>query len=646
MRENKRGMVLVTVMFFILVIGIFGRIVLINGPAMAQLANLSGAELQAQRAAEAGAAYVRLKLRDNGDWKGDDNALTVNQADLKVEERDGNVIGWLKGATGEVSMFRIRFNYQDGGGGGDSLPDPPVAFRNDTTYLSLNNVRQSTENVVPDVNPSTYSVDDRAVGTLIAPPGSALVRIEGFAGTALRNTTGPTSAPDPQGRLVSRVLRVVYKAAPDLGIPDSALSAGNGIQLEVENGAKVNLIGAGEAKLRSKQGVDVSLWDGADALLTMDGTVGRDPSQGLNALVDSSGTVTEEDETVGDGNDFHNLSWDQVPKASTANHEAVQLPGGIYVATSSGEYLYYDMDLAEFDALTPDATGIRPPTMTLSSNFSEVRPPGNVSVGGINVDTDNPPYVLTVDKDVNFFESANGQKDVLFTTVGGRRLHRNDTTSPYEFSGVSNLFNSPGAMVIDNAIMSSQGDLGIMVDIKGENASLTAEKNAIIAAPSVALLQDEAVEFDQRLSIYAQGDLTVSTYRNTPGYPPYVPPYEGYNNLNLEGLIYTWGDANIYTGTPGEKYTEQYDIYDGYTLKPNYADVNIVGALVAYGGDPSTFDESDSSTGPGSAGNGKISIFGMAAEILYDATKLVSDPSSLPASGLPAVTRVSYGFEN
>lgn len=637
-------MVLVTVMFFVLVIGLFGRVMLINGPAMARVADQSGAELQAQRAAEAGAAYVRLKLRENGDWKGDDNGVAINQSDLIVEEQDGNVIGWLKGATGEVSLFRVRFNYQDGSGGGDSMPDPSVSFASDTVYLSVNNVRETEEIIVPDVNPSTYRVDDPTVGVLKAPPGSAFVRVEGIAGSALRDMTGPTSAISPGGRQVARVLRVIYKAAPDLGIPDSALSAGNGISMEVENGAEVSLIGVGEAKLRSKKAVDVSLYDGSDSLLKMNGEVGRDPSEGLNALIDSSGTVSEIDETVGDGNDFHNLSWDQVPKASTSNSDAVQLPGGIYVATSNGEYLYYDMSLADFEALTPDsATGIRPPTETLSSNFNEIRPPGNMSVGGVSVSSD-VPYVLTFDEDVNFFESPGGQSDVLFTTVGGRKLHRNDTTSPYEFSGVNSLYNAPGAMVIDNATISSPGDLGIMVDVKGENASLTAEKNAIIAAPSVALLQDEAVEFSQRLSLYAQGDLTVSTYRDTPGYPPYVPPFEGYNNLNLEGLLYTWGDANIYAGTPGEQFTEQYDIYDGGVLRPNYADVNIVGALVAYGADPGSFDEGDSATGPGSDGNGRIGIIGMAASIVYDATKLVADPSALPTS-LPAVSRVSYGFE-
>ena len=39
MKTNRRGMVLVTVMFFILIVGLFGRAMLINGPAMAQLAS-------------------------------------------------------------------------------------------------------------------------------------------------------------------------------------------------------------------------------------------------------------------------------------------------------------------------------------------------------------------------------------------------------------------------------------------------------------------------------------------------------------------------------------------------------------------------------------------------------------------------------
>lgn len=657
MRKARRGMVLVTVMFFILVIGLFGRIMLINGPGMAQMANQSGAELQAQRAAEAGASYVRMMLRDNGDWMGDANAVTVNLPNLKIEEQNGNVIGWIKGGGEEVSMFRVRFNYQDGSPGADTLADPPAAFVNDTVYLSVNNVRNNNDAPVPDVNPSTFVVDDPAVGALTVPRGSAFIRVEGWAGTALRDTTGPGDSPNPGGRLISRVLRVVYKAAPDQNIPDEALSAGNGIELEVENRADFSIVGGdGQAKIRSKQGIDVHNPAGSDTILSMEGSASRDPGQGLNALVDSTKTLSETDETVGDGNDFHNLSWDDVPKAGDTT-SPVELPGGIYVAASDGRYHYYDMTLAEYESIGTTAggtinatTGVREPTgalatrhTVLSSNFSEQRTDGGTD--GISVSTD-VPYVLTIDKDVNFTTSANGQSDVLFTTVKGRKLHKNDTSSPYEFSGVNDFLNAPGAMLIDNAIISSPGDLGIMVDIKGENASLTAENNAIIAAPSVALTQDAAVEFDQRLSIYAKGDLSVSTYRDTPGYPPYVPPYEGYNNLNVEGLVYAWGDANIYTGTPGETYTDQVDIYNSATLAPNYAEANITGALVAYGGDPSAFDSANPLTGPGSGGNGKISVYGMAANIVYDATKLVADPASLPAAGLPAVTRVSYGFEN
>ncbi len=655
--RDQRGLILITVMFFVLLVGLFGAAMLTNGPAMARMANQANDELQAQKAAEAGAAYARLQLREDSDWRGDQNTATINLPDLQVVEAEGNVVGWMKNDNGEVSLFRIRFNYQDGGGAdGDGLPDPPADLRIDTVFLSLNNVRNSQDSIVPAVNPSNFRVDDPESGEISAPRGTAFLRIEGLAGPALRQVQGPRD-PIGQGQLSRRTLRAIYAASAHPSIPDSALSAGNGILLELENGADVLAIGAADAKLRSKRGVSVKSPSDSLKPLNLDGEVGRDPLYGIEA--DMSSSVTESNESIGDGRDFHNLSWDQVPQASTSPSDAIQLPCGIYICDISGQFHYYDMSLDDYKALTPDpANGnVRPGGVPLSSNFSELRG-SDLALGGLEVTTPGSESYktnLTITQDLRFNPSAEGQHNVVFSNLSGRELYQNEG-GEYLLGGVdpiTGLFAPPAGMKITNAVISVPSDMAILVDLEGENASLTIEGNAVVAAPSIKLEVDQGLSvgsIDQRLSIYTKEDLQVSTYIDLPEFTIdlgmwggyfHLPAYQGYGSLNLQGLIYAWGDANIYAGTPGQTYSA-----GQFGMETNYGEVNIEGALVAYGADPGEFEAHNPTTGPGSDDRGLIGVHAMRAEIIYDPTKLVADPNSLPEAGIPALIRISYGFES
>ena len=199
---------------------------------------------------------------------------------------------------------------------------------------------------------------------------------------------------------------------------------------------------------------------------------------------------------------------------------------------------------------------------------------------------------------------------------------------------------------MDNADISSPGDLNILVDFQGQNASLVALGDTVVAAPSVKLEVNlggvNIQSLDQRLSVYTKGDLTVSSYLHTPAFTLNlggslgsfsIPEQKMYGTLDLQGLLYAWGDATIYGGTPGEP--------PGTNLAgdPNYGNIKIAGALVAYGADPESGE-------PGADERGKITAHGMSASIDYDSTKLVPDPSALPANGIPDLLRQSYGFEN
>lgn len=643
------------VMFFVLVVVMLSRAIMINGPGMARMSDRANDGVLAEVAADAGASYARMQLRSDGQWKGNKNAVTVNTPDLIVIEDNGNVVGWLSGGVNsEASMFRIRFNFQDGPGGPDGLDDPQT-YQIDNSYLSVNNLTSLADTIVPDVNPSTFRVDDSTVGNIKVSKGSAMIRVEGWAGDALVSTTGPVITPPP-GHLSSSVVRAVYARSIDPTLPDAALSAGNGIYTELEVPAEVTVIGAGTAKLRSKKGVQVKDHTGADNVLTMTGQVGRSDSAGLQAVHSGVLEMTEE---VGDGNDFANITWDDVPVASSDPGVDVQLPGGVYCIDNDGVWRYYDMDLAAFKSLTPDpATSIRPGGQILSEDFAEVRG-ANVSVGGLSAAAEDRGIHAT--KNVNIKASGNGVEDFVLCNLSGRPMVEGETaaTSPFLFDGPATPTNTPmGKLVLEDSILSTKGNATLLVNVMGLNGSITTEGKANISASSVTM---ELLDIKQRLSIYAQDDLQISTYLSTAGFnipamsfPPFItipaiqfPAYDGYLGLKLEGLIYSWGDVTIQCGTPGQANSYHSLVFGGSSIPiSDHGTVEIKGAVVAYGGNPGDFDPDappNPAMGPGSQGDGAMKIYGRGAKIEYDRTKL-ANPEEPVNPGIP-VERRAYLHE-
>jgi hypothetical protein len=631
LRRVRHGVVLVTVMFLILVMGMLMRALIVGGPGLSRMANQTQDDLLCQRVAEIGATYAQAQLREKSDWKGDLNKMTVDMVDLKIVEDHGNVFGWSRAADGQASLFRIRFNFQDGPAGPDGLDDPTTSI--DSIYVSLNNIANASDMVVPRADAGTYKVTNPTVGPTQAPRATAVVEIEGLAGTGVSAVTSPTS-PLGNGHVARKVLRVVYAASVAASPVDASLSAGYGIDFETESDAVVSATaGSGDPRIRSKRQFTVKKPDGAIQNLQMTGKVSRDPMLGMTASV--IGTVAQSDESIGDGKDFYSLKWSDVPVASADVNKAVQLQGGIYVLGLDGKLNYFDKSLTDYKALPVDGTGMRPGGVSLSADFREVRPAANLPVGGVNFD--KTTFTMDVSKDVNINTSPGGVKDIVIAPLQGRRLHKADTTANYRLLS-SDAQYSFGQVSIKNSTFSSKGNIAILLNLMGENASITSEGDAVLAAPSVSLKKDAMVNAQQRLSVYAQKDLVLSTFMSNPAidlgmYGGSIPAFEGYGPLEMQGLAYSWKDAYIYSGTPGEKAsTSPFGQVD-------LGKVSIKGAVIAYGADPVTGK-------PGSGGNGKIQLYAREASIEFDPTKLVADPgAATPGGPLKACKRLSYGFE-
>ncbi|MEW6280171.1 MAG: hypothetical protein AB1758_16200, partial [Candidatus Eremiobacterota bacterium] len=191
-------------------------------------------------------------------------------------------------------------------------------------------------------------------------------------------------------------------------------------------------------------------------------------------------------------------------------------------------------------------------------------------------------------------------------------------------------------MRIRDSTVSGSGDMVLLCNVKGENGTITSEKNLVLAAASVELKKEQndrnsgggkaTSAIEQRLSLYVKEDLTVSTYSNEFGLAAFGP-------FNLDGLIYVWGDARLYAANPDSAPRNF-----GDNGQDKYNKISIQGALVAYGSDPG-------SSSPGSSGKGNVSLYAQGVSLTYDPSKLVS-PVSQPEAGegVEFLTRLSYGF--
>lgn len=626
--RTKRGIVLVTVLFFILLIGILSRAILSAGPLVSRVGGQLSESLVAQRAAEAGASYACAQMKAKNDWRGDKDTTTVNLPDLKIQEDHGNVVGWMKNAAGAISMFRIRFNFQDG-----TLTeglDDPSSFWIDSPYISLNCIPALVNNgTVPraSTGASPWAVTAPTTGSLTLTTKRATVAIEGITGRALEGTTGPCNL--PSGQLIKCVLRVGFGASGNPTAPDSVISAGNGIETQTNTTTKVAIVGSGTARLRTKKGINVGKGDGSTNILDMTGEAGRDTTlanTGLNATL--TGSVTSKSESLGDGQDFYNVKWGDVPKASSNESDAVQLPGGIYIVAMDGKVRYYDADPTTFKTMDQSVGCV---TIS-SSNFSEVRSSANLGAVPSGIKLDSSTFAINVTQDLNIKASSNGHSDVMFTVPSGRPISQDDTAKPFVSSTTPMAFYAPGVLQINNATISCAGNMTVLTNVKGKNGTITAGGNSTICAPSVDIDMTSASTFTQRLSVYVKGDLTLSTWQDNPALPPYVPAIREYGPLKVKGLVYSWGDMNILAGTKDQNAAA------GLYKASAYGNVSITGALVAYGADPN-------SGSPGSAAKGAVKIYGETADIIYDEAFLTPGTTLTAGAPLEGITRLSYGFE-
>jgi len=617
----------------VLLLGIIARAIIAVGPGYLAAVNQGEDLREARRAAEAGLAYARARLKENPGWRGDGNATVVDLPDLTVLEDNGNVFGLMRDLQNNVSTFRLRFNFQDGPNGGDGLNDPAPGHFVESVYLSFNNTEGTGPAEVPRADPKTFAVAPGGPLAYSIPAKSFALSVEGRSGPGLRDLRTPAE-PDGMGRVVRTTVETVYQFelgqqasdAPVMGgsdltfeLPPSSVDPGDrgGRQAHYTQEADrqtprtkgaprgwdddtpavsvTSRNGQAKPRLRSKKGVHVNQGGGPGRLQIQGGEVGRDATAGFVASV--SEPVTELDEAVGDGKDFYNLKWTDITTADSdpATKRAIQLPGGTYVHWKDGSLHYYDMDFPSYQAMMEDPSRQEDPGQVLQSgNLRELRAPANLEgslANGLRV----RGSAWDIDKDLCVIPSAMGTRDFTILPQGGRKISPADTSTVV--AGPGNGFRPD--INVRNAILSVPGNAMLMGTLEGEGATFTAEGNMTVVSREVKVSKGEGegngngeVAKIQGLNFYVKNDLTISSYQldNT------------FDDIFIDGLVYCWGDFRGVAGGEGS---------------PRWGEFDIDGALVAYGSDPT-------SASPGSSGKGRINIAGGFIDLTWDGKNLAS----------------------
>ena len=365
--HRSRGIFIIGVLLIVVLVAMFvGAAFELSPMGFGRTSNQADL-LRAQRAARSGVDYALARLKQDPSWRGGTTrTVTVDQPNLIVVEEAGNVVGLLRG-NGETSQFRLRFNFQDGPGGGDLLDDPSDLLFSDLPLVSLNNLSGSGEIPVPKADGSGGAVPASPVVYQVLPGLSVFIASEGRTGNWLNGAT--SSAPDPTpgfGSVSRSRVEAVYKVT-NIGqnVIDSAAASAKDFKVKLHTQAdatgsdpgRVDLESAEASvpgRIRSHQQLSLEGGDPTNFNSSLSGIfrVASNTTSYYSNSRNSSGIGFEPEDVANDG--FYRIDWDDVKKATPGATNS--LPAGVYVVDHNGALKYYEMSLAEYKSQAADGT--------------------------------------------------------------------------------------------------------------------------------------------------------------------------------------------------------------------------------------------------------------------------------------------------
>ena len=591
MSSRRRGIFIITSLFIVLLVMMILAAVVKLVPTTLGSADRFNDDQKAVAAAQAGVRYAVARLQEDFLWNANLNPAqrTVDLPDFVVEEDNGNVFGYMRTETGDVSQFRIRFNFQDGNPGQDNLPDPSRLVQH--PYVSVNNLTNYVgASVVPLTGPGpSYAVPNPSTFDYQVPPREVILVVEGLAGDGLRDTT--PAALDPPPGTTRRVSRVYIEAGFAQGNEaggDSVLSGGGDINLFIADSKgqlKLETVtGEGQVNVRANGSLNVA--DGGSPNVTA-ASKGKGSVQGLLTFDGPSSfdedTATVSTQTLANPK-LMTIEWSTLsfPDAAPTSSSSAQIKAGVYFWDDSTKQMQWYDEAYTGAGWTPTTTPV-----AVTSDFGSVR---SDTAGGLNWELDsggkgkgdNTGPLITVDGDVNVQTVDGG--GVPYAADGVYFVSSDPDNVTYEFQ-----FNGPKDQV--NTFY-SEGDFFVQGPIQGKGTSVIAGGELTITNGGVNIAVNPSAE--SGVNLYSKGDMLISTNKN--GAAKGKGGTE-YGDLKMTGVAYTWGDFTAILNDPA--------------TSSKAGKFEVTGALAAYGGDPAI-------NNPGDSGQGNVNIWAKDPKLKYD----------------------------
>ncbi len=520
LERKKKGIVLVTTMLtVVLVIMLLSSVVYSNLGSFRLTTNFYDKE-NALMAAQSGAQYAITRLQSDILWKANPSTPYVLKTDdFEVKEEDGNVWGILSSANGKKSVFRIKFNCEDGLGGFDNMNDSSQKI--ESPYISTNNLFNSVPCMAYSADKSG-SIQGKMVNEngkdvfkpnanakqVTIPKGTCNLIVEGFSGPAVREAS--LSEPiNKKSSFAQQIVEIYVSIDPNSLNVDSAISASGNINAKTGTFSLNTAEGSQAPNIRSLGHIALAghVSAGSGTVYFNDGFT-----------VNGAAAPNIKQEKSNSGENFAKITWADVPKATKSD---TNLPAGTYVweknpTTKTIELRHYPT-IIFYDG--------KP---LLDSGYQ------TVSTGkfkGMTVDSKN----LTIMFDQNVY-------------VPGDLLIRSNINEYGTRPIVGFVNKNKGDS--GTTILTSKGNITISGATMGSGA-ITSEGNITIQGPSL-LESDPGVG----VSIYSKGDVTIEPIYNTSASMEKLLPTERpegsgpYDNVEIDPTTGAASEKDTISSTP------------------------------------------------------------------------------------------------
>ena len=602
--KPRRAFVLLSVMFVMLVVGMLLRAAIIRMPVVSGAYRHASDREEARRAAESGLEYALTRLRENPRWCGNSNGVVVDQAGIRVAENQGNVLGNLTQEGGASSQFRLRFNYQDGPGGGEGMPNPSSDFWIKSPWVSVNNLLGSSNANIPQGDGADGRVQDPPTLIGLVPSQSVTLRCEGVCNSQ------------------SSVVESVYRVTANHAVSDAVVMAGGDLKLNALGNVTLDASHPRNSadnwvRLRTKKGF-AAVHPGGDAAQIRvaperKAEIGHDPGRTMTARYDED-ALSVVPEGSSDGKDFYSVKWENVHQADSNPNTstAVHIPAGTYAAWEDGSVHYFDKTLSQYRRFIANPGNQNNQGVVVSASLEELRTGRNVERNpNLTVKPHNLPYYQS--------DNLRYEPGVLWRTKNTDLLIETSPSGTQEFSLIPK-FPAPAhsteadyteppdgsyspdnlMLYMTNTTITAPGKVNLQCCVKGRSGTITSEGDMTIVAGRTLTLKGRSTKVQDlddvpaqllanlaekarrdggkdraglgladddsgtlQLNIYSKADVTISSFTG-----------HSYRSLGFQGLMYSWGDFRLNAGEANP------DLHRG--------NVVLTGALVSYGNDPAT----------------------------------------------------------